>query len=86
MHPVNAPAGIEVSLSAMVQGQMRLNETTLLMSLQYVKTRRGAERIYWAERRGLGRPEVLAAAVRRMDDFDNPLRPRADLRSIGEPS
>jgi len=63
--------------SGFVRQQMHIGAVTLIMALQYVETRRGAERIYTAECRGLKRPHVLTAAIRRLDDFTRPYVPTA---------
>ena len=61
----------------------RLDTITAMVAIQYVKSRKAAERIYWAERHGRGRPAILASASQRMDDFDHPLATRADV--VGSP-
>ena len=71
----NAAPGADISAGAFAAGQQELSVLTVRMALQYVETREGAERIYQAEIAGLGRPAVIAAAVRRLDDFDNPTTP-----------
>ena len=63
--------------------QRRLDPLTVLVAISYVKSRKAAERIYWAERHGRGRPAILASASQRMDDFDHPLATRADV--VGSP-
>ncbi len=71
--------GEPISKEAFKQGQMQLNEVTILMALEYVKTRRAAENIYYAECNGLKRPSVIARAIRRMDDFNDRTIPTGNL-------
>jgi len=70
-----------LSDSEFTKVQTQLSEILVVMSLQRVRTRKAAERIYWAEWRGLGRPSILAAGSRRMDDFDHPRVARCDATS-----
>ena len=58
------------------QVQFRLPEVTVVMSIEQVETRLGAERIYRAECAGRNRPNVIQRAMRRLDDFTLP-DPRA---------
>lgn len=67
--------------SFMVEGQQHQPAMAIIMSLQYVQTKAAANRIYEAEMKGLSRPEVIAQALRRLDDFTRPRIPRIDARS-----
>jgi hypothetical protein len=68
---VNHPRrGEPVSFEAFAAGQAQQSEILVVMSLEYVRTRPGAERIYRAECAGRKRPAVLARAIRRLDEFD----------------
>ena len=78
---VVAPAGHAVSPEVMAAGQAQRPEIEIMLAISYVKTRSGAERIYWAEWRGRGRTAILAAASRRMDDFDSRTIPRVEAQS-----
>jgi len=74
----------EVSFEVFARGQARMSETAVIMALQYVTTRRGAERIYRAERSIRNRQNVVTAAARRLDDFDRPrlVRGAATIKEI----
>lgn len=71
-------AGEPVSFDVFVGGQMGMPTLMVLMAIEYVRTRRGAERIYRAELSGHKRRVIIAAASRRMDDFDKPRIPRGE--------
>jgi hypothetical protein len=73
---LKAKAGHEVSFATMVFYQKLISEIELLMALQYVKKRHGAELIYRAEMNGKKRPNVIKAAIIRLDDFDNKKIPK----------
>lgn len=76
-----SPAGHDVAPDVFARGQSELPELEVIMALQYVETRQGASRIYTAECEGRRRPAVIAAAARRLDDFDQPRRIRGEAQS-----
>jgi hypothetical protein len=78
---LHAPAGEPVSFEVFARGQARRPVTEIVMAIQYVETRRGAERIYRAERSIRNRQVVLSAAARRLDDFNRPRLVRAEATS-----
>ena len=79
---LGAAPGQDVSFEAFRQGQTELSEMTVLMALEYVKSRRAAERIYQAEIAGLMRQKVIASAGRRLDDFDRWSVRHGEMRSV----
>ena len=66
---------------AMVQKQSTLDPIVVLMSIEYVRTREAAERIYLTERKGLNRSIVVSRASRRMDDFTKQHIPTMDAKA-----
>ncbi len=81
---LGAAPGQDVSFEAFRRGQAGLSEMSVLMALEYVKTRKAAEKIYRAELVGRRRTNVVGRAKRRLDDFDTLTIPRGDFTGTAE--
>jgi hypothetical protein len=79
---MRSPEGEPVAFDVFAKAQRQVPEKVLLMAVQYVRSKTGAERIYRAELAGRRRPLVLATAMIRLDDFTRPRMPRGE--AIGQ--